>query len=272
MHPAGRVPVFRRPIPGTARSDGRGPWPYLWIEDDRDLEALYDGFRDLVTVTAVTQPGHVPRARGDDAVLLKQHFVFDPALPDPPLSRRARARLRRCEAEAAFEVVADPGGRAAMSAIYDGLVRRRGLRGGFFDHDAAHFTAIAALEDSVFFRVADGEGIGAMACGVVFAGLLQILHMAMSEAGLRRNASYLLMRGLQEHARAQGLKLLTGGMPDGGAEGLRTFKARWANRMEPVYLLRIVNDGPAYAALCGGRPRGDGPVGGAFFPAYRRAG
>lgn len=263
MHPSGRLPLLRRPIPGTGLRDGMGPWPYLWIEDAADLDALYDGFRHLVTVTAVTQPGYVPEARGETAILLKQHFVFDPALPDPPLSRRTRGRLARLERSAAFEVATGAAGPAAMALLYEGLKRRRQLEGGYFDHEPGHFDAIAGLEGAVFFRVADGAGLGAMACGVVFAGRLQILHMAMSEAGLRWNASYLLMRGLQEHARRHGLLLLTGGMPDRGSDGLRTFKTRWANRFEPVYLVRIVNDAAAYAALSAGRP----PTG--FFPAYR---
>lgn len=58
--------------------------------------------------------------------------------------------------------------------------------------------------------------------------------------------------------------MLTGGLPGGGTEGLRTFKARWANRFEPVYMLKIVNDPALYARLCS--ERGEAP---GFFPAYR---
>lgn len=266
MHSARPLPVLRRSIPGTPRFDAVGPWPYLWIGESGDIEALREGFRHLVTIAAVTQPGFVPPAGSADAVLLKQHYVFDPALPDPPLSARARARLARTERMGTFEVAPGAGACAEMIALYDGLKRRRGLEGGFFDHGSEHFEAIAALDGSVFFRVARPDGIGAMACGVVFAGMLQVLHMAMSEEGLRWNASYLLMRGLQEHVRSAGLRLLTGGMPDSGSDGLKTFKARWANRFEPVYLLRIVNDEATYAALCAATP------GHGFFPAYRARG
>jgi hypothetical protein len=264
MHAAGRFPVLRRRVPGTSLWDGVGPWPYLWVDSPSDLDALREDFRHLVTLTVVTQPGYVPRARSGEAVFLKQHFVYDPALPAPVLSRRARARLRRCEAAGTFEVV--PRGEAwpAMTEAYAGLVRRRRLTGSLFDMPDDHFEAIAHLDESVFFRVRDASGTGAMACGVVFGGLLQILHTATTENGLTWNASYLLMHSLQTYSRGSGVRLLLGGMPDSGTDGLRIFKERWVNSFAPVYLLRIVNDPARYAALCSGAAAGV-----SFFPAYR---
>ncbi len=81
MDPTFRIPVLRRPIAGTTLSDGVGPWPYLWIENDSDIEKLYVSFRHLVTLSVVTQPGYIPKAQGGDAKLLKQHYVYDPSLP-----------------------------------------------------------------------------------------------------------------------------------------------------------------------------------------------
>jgi hypothetical protein len=127
-----------------------------------------------------------------------------------------------------------------------------------------HFEAIADLDKSVLFRVRDAAGTGAMACGVVFGGLLQILHTATTESGLTWNASYLLMHGLQTFSRELGVRLLLGGMPESGTDGLRIFKARWVNSHAPVYLLRIVNDPARYAALCSGAS-----ADASFFPAYR---
>jgi hypothetical protein len=264
MHAGGHFPVLRRVIPGTSLCDGVGPWPYLWVGSPSDVDALREDFPHLVTLSVVTQPGFVPRARSGDAVLLKQHFIYDPALPAPVMSRRARARLRRCEAAGAFEVV--PGGEAwrAMAGVYAGLVRRRCLTGSLFDMPARHFEAVAELEESVFFRVRDAAGVGGMACGVVFGGLLQILHTATTESGLTWNASYLLMHGLQDYCRGLGLRLFLGGLPDSGRDGLRIFKERWVNSQAPVYLLRIVNDRARYSALCS-RARADA----SFFPAYR---
>jgi len=264
MHAGGRFPVLRRPVPETSLWDGVGPWPYLWVGGPSDLDALREDFPHLVTLTVVTQPGYVPKTRFGDAVLLKQHFVYDPALPPPVMSRRARARLRRGEAAGTFEVVSGREAWQTMTALYSGLVRRRRLTGSIFDMPGSHFEAVADLSESVFFRVRDAAGVGAMACGVVFGGLLQILHTATSESGLTWNASYLLMHGLQTYARELGVRLLLGGMPDRGRDGLRIFKERWVNSYAPVYLLRIVNDPARYAALCSGA-RADA----SFFPAYR---
>jgi hypothetical protein len=60
--------------------------------------------------------------------------------------------------------------------------------------------------------------------------------------------------------------LALGGLPRRGDHGLKRFKLRWSNRTEPVYLLRFVNDGAAYAALARGREHAR------YFPAYRAEG
>lgn len=233
----------------------------------RDIEALHEGYRHLITLAVVTQPGHVPQVPGDGATLLKQHFVYDPSLPPPVLSTRARSRLRQSEAAGTFDIVTDTASRVAMADLYDGLKRYRGLAGGNFDYPRRHFEIIASMPNSLFFRTADAGGTGAMACGVLYGDMLQILHTAVSPAGLRWNASYLLMHGLQAFAKDRGVRLLTGGMPDSGSDGLRIFKQRWANSFAPVYLLRIVNDRERYRALTARRTT---PT--PYFPAYRAPG
>lgn len=263
-HPSGSFTILRRTIPGSGREDGISPWPYLWISGPDQIRALREDYADLVTLTVLCQPGYIPQQHGCDATLLKHHFIYDPRLPPPPLSPRARARVEACARHAAFEVVTDRADRLAICDLYDALKVRRGL-GGMFDMGASHFQAIAGLKECRFFRVRSGKAIGAMACGVVFGGMLQILHTIPTGEGLRWNASYLMMHGLQDFARAHGLQLLIGGMPAGGRPGLHVFKSRWVNRSEPVYMIRIINDPSAYARLSGDMPGGD-----AYFPAYRR--
>jgi hypothetical protein len=263
-HPSWSFCLLRRPIKDTGLEDGIGPWPYVCIADSADLTALREDFRHLVTLSVVTQPGYVPADKAVDATLLKQHFVYDPQRPMPELSRRARIRLRRAEAIGSVELITDIEDRMAMTEIYEGLKRRRGLAGGIFDYPRRHFETVARMPNSLFLQVRAASGIGAMACGFIFGDMLQILHTVIAEDGLRWNASYLLMRALQELARERGVRLLTGGMPAGGSAGLRVFKLRWVNDFTPVYLLRIVNDPRAYASLCrAGTDRNS------FFPAYR---
>jgi len=266
-HGSGRFSLLSRAVAGTPWQDGVGPWPYLWIDGPDMLDALRDDFRHFVTVTAVLQPGYVPPAGMTGARLFKEHFVYDPGLPTPALSRRSRDRLAACRERARFVEVTRREDRLEMVSLYRRLVERRGLGGSYVDLPVAHFESIADLACSVFFKVADADGTGAMACGARFGDMLQVLHMASTDEGLRWNASYLLMAGMQDYARDHGIKLLTGGMPDAAASSLGTFKTRWANDRMPVYMLQIVNQPERYAALCA-----DVPAGTAFFPAYRTPG
>lgn len=262
-HPSGGLVILRRNIPGTHLQDAISPWPYLWIGDADQIRALRDDCPDLVTLTVLCQPGYVPPLEMGDSVLLKQHFIYDPSLPPPPLSRRAQARLEACARHAVFEAVTDPAGQLEICNLYTALKARRGLN-GLFDMGTAHFQAVAGLKESRFFHVRSGDRIGAMACGVAFADRLQVLHTVSSADGLTWNASYLLMSGLQAVARQEGVQLLIGGMPDAGRPGLKVFKSRWVNRSEPVHMIRMVQDPSAYARLCAGVTGA-----GTYFPAYR---
>ncbi|MFZ4654018.1 MAG: hypothetical protein ACOYLM_06550, partial [Methylococcaceae bacterium] len=107
-HRSGHFYILKRPIEGTPYYDGVGPWPYLYVEHDRMLDALRDDFQDLVTLTVVTQPGFIPRVTGLAPIFLKEHYVFDPSRPIPTLSTRARKRLATVEQRALFEEVIEP--------------------------------------------------------------------------------------------------------------------------------------------------------------------
>ena len=129
-----------------------------------------------------------------------------------------------------------------MAGVYEALVRRRNLTGGFFDMPRSHMASIARMQGSRFFRVTNQQGLGAIACGVIVNEFLQMLHIIPTESGLTWNASYLMMKGLQDYVRQNHLILLTGGMPAGGSDGLHTFKQRWTNICFPVNMICISND------------------------------
>lgn len=261
--PRSGVTILCRTTPDGSKRDGVSPWPYLWLSGGARIAALRRDFSDLVSVAAVCQPGFIPPLGESDPVLLKQHYVYDPSAPVRPLSRRAQRRLDTCRERATFEMVSDPAQHRRIIPLYRKLVERRGLYGGYFDIGQAHFDSILALPDAVVVQVRSGTAIGAMACGVRFGDRLQILHLVPSDLGLTWDASYLLMAGLQEIARREHLQLHLGGLPATARPGLRTFKERWSNRTEPVFMLRIVNDADAYAALCSARRPSD------YFSAYR---
>jgi hypothetical protein len=245
QHPNPSFAVLQRQIHDTCNIDGIGPWPYRWISNESDIEVFNEDFRHLVTLCVVTHPGWEPSsaiAKKVNIQPLKEHFVFNPDKSTPKLSKRAIQRLKKAEHRGNFEVISSLDEQLIITDLYEQLKLRRNLIGGFFDMPMNHFASIARLPESVFFQVRDSSAVGAMACGVVINDFLQILHIVPTEYGLTWNASYLMMYGLQDYVRQQGLILLTGGMPDGGSQGLSIFKKRWANDFISVKMLCIVND------------------------------
>jgi len=261
---AGNLTILRRRIPGTKLYDGIGPWPYFWVSHQDDINALHDDFSDLVSLTIITQPGLIPQRHIEDVSLFKQHFVYDPGLPTPKLSKRANARLAKADKYGIFEQIFDFNEKLEIYSHYQILLKNRNLSDGFFDMPAQHFISLAKLENALFFRVRNDYGIGAMACAVLIGDILQILHTITTPFGLTWNASYLLMHNLQITARNYNIRMLTGGMPTGGSNGLLIFKSRWSNALCPVYMLRIINDRNNYNHLSKGVSSSS-----TFFPSYR---
>ena len=262
--PAAPAPILRRPVPGTSRFDGLGSWPYLWIDTRDEISALSEAYRHLLTLTVVTQPGFRPACEA--AAYFKDHYLYDPSRAFPALSKKARDHLKRAQQICEFDVVTQFDERMAIAGLYEELRRRRGLAGTFFDFPRIHFETVARLDGAVFFRVRNGHDVCAMACGFAFGDWIQLLHIAITDAGLRQDASYCLMNSMLEFARSERRLLCMGGLPRYGDEGLKRFKTRWSNRQEPVFLLRIVNDRAAYADLVRGREDER------YFPAYRATG
>jgi hypothetical protein len=258
------APILRRQIPGTTRFDGLGSWPYLWISTKGEISALSEAYCHLLTLTVVTQPGFRPACEA--AAYFKDHYLYDPSRGSPALSKKARDHLRRAEQICAFDIVTRFDERMAIACLYDELRRRRSLAGTFFDFPRIHFETVARLDGAVFFRVRNGDDVCAMACGFAFGDRIQLLHIAITDAGLRQDASYCLMNAMLEFARSERRLLCMGGLPRYGDEGLLRFKTRWSNRQEPVFMLRIVNDPAAYAELVRGRKDER------YFPAYRGTG
>ncbi|MGE4568213.1 MAG: hypothetical protein AB7C90_03405 [Bacteroidales bacterium] len=245
IHPYLPFSVLRRTIPGTRYQDGVGPWPYRWISHESDIEVFREGFRHLVTLCVVTHPGWEPSASLAEKVNirpLKAHYGYNPEMPAPALSKRARKRLAVAERNGRFEMISSTQEQLVIVEAYEELVKRRQLTDGFFDMPKSHMASIARIKGSLFFRVNNAQGLGAIACGVIIGEFLQMLHIIPTEYGLTWNAAYLMMFGLQNYVRRHNLTLLTGGMPAGGSAGLQIFKQRWTNTSYPVNMLCICND------------------------------
>ena len=115
----------------------------------------------------------------------------------------------------------------------------------------------------VYFRIGDDEGTAGMACGALFEAELHLLHIAIADRALPRNASYPLMQAIIDYCRERKVVMMMGGTPRKDGDGIARFKRRWTNRRAPVHLARFVNRPDAYAALCRGLSATT------YFPAYR---
>lgn len=258
--PAG---VIRRAIAGTDLVDALGPWPYFRARGAGDVADLAAAFPDLVSVAIITQPGFRPECDDGAATLLKEHFLYDPDLPPPPLSRRARQRIREVSRTWQVDYPETQSARMELAGLYRQVALRRAFAGGFFDFPRAHFAALAGLDGMAYFRIGkDGETAG-MACGALFEAELHLLHIAIADDALAQNVAYPLMQAILDYCRERKLVMMMGGTPRTDGDGIARFKRRWTNRRAPVYLTKAINRPDAYAALCRDRPASD------FFPAYR---
>lgn len=133
IHPYLPFSVLRRPIPGTRYQDGVGPWPYRWISHESDIEVFREGFRHLVTLCVVTHPGWEPSASLAEKVNirpLKAHYGYNPEMPAPALSKRARKRLAVAERNGRFEMISSTQEQLVIAEAYEELVKRRQLTDG----------------------------------------------------------------------------------------------------------------------------------------------
>jgi hypothetical protein len=255
--------ILTRKIPNSILEDGLGPWPYMWINARSELISLRQIYRDLVTITLVTQPGYTPVLEDTDAVYLKDHFLYDPTLPDPTFSKRTTKHLRRASGEFEFDLISRYEDRILMYVIYQDLKQRRSLGGGFFDFPRSHFERLANLKSALFCRASDKAGVAAMACAIEHEGWIHMTHIAISNRGLRSDVGYFLMEGIRKYAKSEMKVVNWGGAPSGSTEGVERFKARWSNRREPVFLHRIVNNPEVYQDLVSTTRSHN------YFPAYR---
>lgn len=262
-----RIPVLRRPIPGTSWSDGTLPSPYVDPTPD-EVAKLADALPELVSIVGVIRPGSTHRWSGlADVSAGKDHYVFEPTRPWK-LSRRARRHLAGGQRPWRFELAQGSRVAAEAAAMHARVAGFRGFAGSSVDFPAVHFDQVAHAHWGVYFTAVSPEGkLGAVACGAVSADELHLLHLTVSREGLRSAASYVLMAGLTGWCSQSGRRMFLGSQPRTGTPGLARFKARWSNDRMPSHMIRVVVRPALYRSLCKSARAGE-----AFFPGYRSPG
>ncbi len=250
-----------RNIEHTPYEDGHLPWPYVCL-DEAEVHSLASLHPQLVSITGVILPPQQVEIQPSWALQpFKPHFVFSPALPTTPLSRKSLANLAEGRASWAFAEAASPEDWTCFQRLYEELVQRRGLVQSPFNFAPSHFETLSALPHVRLYGVRHDRQWGAMLCAAQFGAELHLIHIVVSAEGLRTNASYALMQAMIDLCQDQQLTLFIGGVPAGDSGGMLKFKTRWTNQTRMSYLVRLIVRPDVYDKLS--------LPGNTFFPAYR---
>lgn len=262
-------PILLRSIPETGLVDGVGPWPYASVPDPAQLHCALAALRSLklVTATLLVRPDAgadwaALGAAGVRIVPLKPHYVLDPALPKPILRAKTRSNIAMARRHWVVETLPRAQLAAVGCSLQEGLAAR-GRLGSFANVPSQHFSILANLDGIEAVVAADSSGVGAVLVSARRGGETHCLHLITAPRAMRTCATHLLMATALERWGQEG-RVYLGGAPDGvDGRGIAQFKARWANRTDPVVLLTAILDLPAYERLS--------TLKGAttYFPAYR---
>ncbi len=268
--------LLARPIPGSGRADLAGPWPYVAAPPPASAAGTLAALRreGFVSLTMVLRPDTAPgeidalrAALGDGAAVapLKEHYIHDPALPLPQPRPRTRAHLGTAARHWQVEPLDRAGIPSLCSDLQEQLARRRQLS-DFARVLPEHFQMLAGLGEIEALAVVDGDGPAAVLVAARTGGATHLLHFLTTPRVIPTAGSYLLWHEAVRHWSREGCVYLGGAPGSLDGPGIARFKARWANRTAPAFLLSAVLDADAYQGLAARCPASS------FFPAYRSAG
>lgn len=257
-----KTSVIINPIQNTEYVDGRTPWPYVKINFTESFDLLKN-HEDLISLVGVTAPSEKPPFTSADFVFFKNHFIYDPSLPAPILSKKSRTNLKSGIKIWAPEENKNTETKLAFISLYQDLVARRNLADTSFNFQLEHFNKLFELPEITLFGVSNQGAWGSIACAARYLDEIHLLHIVNSNDGLRSNASYVLMDYLINYCFNQGITLFLGGVPAGDDGGVLRFKERWSNTTRASWLMRLILKPDLYRKL-------EIP-GNSFFPSYRKS-
>ena len=267
-------PLIRCAIPGAPDTfDAVGAWPYCSPPADDQSARLSNALQaeGVVTFRAFFRPD-APfvtahwRQAGFAPVLLKEHFVFDPALDWPSHSAKTRYNIRRGRRLWSVEPIALADHYRTIAAYHEQLVQSRQ-----FSTLAAlpptHFAALADLPNVHLLGALDKEGLGAALITVHDAASVHF-HVIVGAGRAYQNCAFYALYQVAIERWAASRTIYLGGAPSSpNGQGIAQFKQRFANRRAPVYMMQAVLDAERCQRLvttCQGQPS-------SWFPPYRGA-
>ncbi|MEZ4735635.1 MAG: glycosyltransferase family A protein [Caldilineaceae bacterium] len=241
--------LLRCAIPGaTDMFDAVGPWPYCSPPEVSQLPALYHALQaqGLVTFRAFFRPEAAPATEqwqhaGFTPVLLKEHFVFDPALDWPPHSAKTRSNIRCGQRWWCVEEIALADHHRTIAAYHERLVSSRQFS-AMAALPPAHFAALADLPNVHVLGALDKEGLGAALITVHEETSVHFHVIVGAERAYQRCAFYALYQAAIERWSPSHMIYLGGAPSSPNGPGIARFKRRFANRRMPVYMIQAVLD------------------------------
>lgn len=268
--PSLRGGVLERPIPGSARTDAYGSFPYStpWSATTAASVVRVLRARGLVSLTMVFRPdGEADvdglRAAGIECRVLKEHFVVDRGVAPPVPGRRTRRNLACARRHWRIEPVSLRATWRRLYELHDVVVGRRPAMNALVRPGADHFRALASVPGMMTLGAIDQEGL-AGALVVALTATEAHCHMLFgNDRYLRRGAAYALLDAAVGRW-GESRRIYLGGAPSGpDGVGIARFKRRFATRTSPALLATAILDPHACSVLSAGR------AGNGYFPPYR---
>jgi hypothetical protein len=244
------------------------PWPYIHLSHLNEIKELINAYPDLITITGNTSPtSSIDQAIEKNQYLhrYKEHFVYDPRLPLLFSARTRRHIKNGCKFNnTSLNANNNPRLPKEILNIYGQFLNRKNLPGNFFLFQENHFELFCKKDDAKIFITRDSQlKLSATALGYLDKADLHLVHIIISDLGLKNDAGYALMNEIIAYAKTNNLQVFFGGMPSQNIGGLYLFKKRWSNRLADSNFLKIIVQPQQYLELCEGNQTNN------FFPAYR---
>ncbi|HEY7253396.1 MAG TPA: GNAT family N-acetyltransferase [Methylomirabilota bacterium] len=269
--------ILERPIPGSARRDAMGCYPFFACRDWSGLRADLERIGgDLVSLALVTDPfGGYTAAdlRACFAHVLypyKEHFIVDlERRPTDFVSDHHRRNATKALGVLEVEACPEPGRFAGeWMALYANLIARHDISGlGAFS--SAAFARQLTVPGLVMLRATHRGAVVGITLWYVRDEVAYYHLGAYNDLGYTLRASFALFWRAVELFAGRGSRWIGLGAGPGargdGQDGLSRFKRGWSTGTRPVYFCGRILDEAAYAEIVGTRR----PAADRYFPEYR---
>jgi hypothetical protein len=269
--PKSGISLVKRPIDGTNHFDGMGVWPYCTQPNPEVIQIFREEMisEGLISYFAILRPDYPASANafktnGFEIHKLKEHFVYDPSLPEPCYSSKTRFNINRGKKLWKLEPIALQCYANEIASFHERLASLKSF--SRITHlKSSHFTKLAKLQGVHTVGAFDKMGLGAVLITVHDGNEIHFHTLTGAERAYKKNAFYALYNDALERWGRSSLIYL-GGVPfSENAQGISRFKKRFSNRYASVEMVRIILNREISQELA----RNKNATANDWFPPYR---